>query len=120
MSDETDITTEEFAAMWDEADPAEIERLSRWVRRQTFGNQSVAWWSQMAAVADALDRYEVLARQARRLSAGPAKLLVCDALEKACTFSHPVTHSRPWLWLGLPYCTLGRLGFWLEERWGLS
>ena len=38
-------------------------------------------------------------------------------MEKACDWTHPIVHHRPWLWLPLPVCPLAHYSGQLDERW---
>lgn len=45
------------------------------------------------------------------------KRLIVNGIEKACVFTHPVVHHRPWLWLPIGVCPLARLSDHLDQRW---
>lgn len=47
------------------------------------------------------------------------KRLIVKWLEKACVWTHPITHHRPWLWLPIRngWCPLARLSDRLDQRW---
>lgn len=40
-----------------------------------------------------------------------------QVLEYACTWTHPITERRPWLWIGPPH-PLTMLAVRLDDRWG--
>lgn len=51
-----------------------------------------------------------------RRGSGVTRRLTVTFLEHACTWTHPVTLHRPWLWL-FRHCPLATLSSRLEDKW---